>query len=89
VLDLHTGATKAVIPTGTGLGTKTPGIRRADELCYNSESDVVLVANDDPVDNFVTFIAEDSFKVLFAMALLQPSPAATRCNSASSIEALG
>jgi hypothetical protein len=64
VLDLHTGATKAVIPTGTGLGTKTPGIRRADELCFNPESDVVLVANDDPVDNFVTFIGEDSFKVL-------------------------
>ena len=64
VLDLHTGATKAVIQTGTGLGTKTPGIRRADELCYNPDSDVVLVANDDPVDNFITFIGEDSYKVL-------------------------
>ncbi|HMA71683.1 MAG TPA: hypothetical protein VKP67_09380 [Xanthobacteraceae bacterium] len=64
VIDLKTGATKAVIPTGTGLGTKTPGIRRADELCFNPESDVVLVANDDPVDNFITFIGEDSFKVL-------------------------
>src|SRR5260370_679496 len=64
VLDLHTGATKAVIPTGTGTGTKTPGIRRADELCYNPVSDVVLVANDDPLDNFVTFIGEDSFKVI-------------------------
>jgi hypothetical protein len=64
VLDLHTGATKAVIPTGTGAGTKTPGIRRADELCFNPESDVVLVANDDPADNFITFIGEDSFKVV-------------------------
>jgi len=64
VLDLRTGATKKVIPTGTGLGTKTPGIRRADELCYNPASDVVLVANDDPVDNFITFIGEDSLKVL-------------------------
>jgi hypothetical protein len=64
VLDLHTGATKAVIPTGTGAGTKTPGIRRADELCYNPRSDVVLMANDDPLDNFITFIQEDSFKVL-------------------------
>jgi hypothetical protein len=64
VLDLHTGATKAVIPTGTGVGTKTPGIRRADELCYNPVSDVVLVANDDPLDNFITFIGEDSFKVV-------------------------
>jgi hypothetical protein len=64
VLDLHTGATKAVIPTGTGVGTKTPGIRRADELCYNPRSDVVLVANDDPLDNFITFIGEDSYKVI-------------------------
>jgi hypothetical protein len=64
VLDLHTGATKAVIPTGTGAGTKTPGIRRADELCFNPVSDVVLIANDDPLDNFIAFIGEDSFKVL-------------------------
>ena len=64
VLDLHTGATKAVIPTGTGTGTKTPGQNRADELCYNPVSDVVLIANDDPADNFITFIGEDSYKVL-------------------------
>jgi hypothetical protein len=41
----------------------TGGIRRADELCYNPRSDVVLVANDDPADNFIVFIGEDSFKV--------------------------
>jgi hypothetical protein len=64
VLDLNTGITKMVIPTGTGAGTNTPGIRRADELCFNPESNVVLVANDDPADNFITFIGEDSFKVL-------------------------
>jgi DNA-binding beta-propeller fold protein YncE len=63
-LDLNSGATIAVIPTGTGAGTKTPGIRRADELCYNPQSDVVLVANDDPLDNFITFIDEDSYKVI-------------------------
>ncbi len=56
VLDLHTGATKAVISTG--------GIGRADELCYNPVSDVVLVANDETFDNFITFIGEDSYKVL-------------------------
>jgi hypothetical protein len=54
VIDLHTGVTKKVISTG--------GIRRADELCYNPRSDVVLVANDDPLDNFIVFIGEDSFK---------------------------
>jgi hypothetical protein len=56
VIDLHTGVTKKVISTG--------GIRRADELCYNPRSDVVLVANDDPLDNFITFVGEDSFKVV-------------------------
>jgi hypothetical protein len=56
VLDLKTGNTKAVISTG--------GIGRADELCFNPISDVVLVANDEPFDNFITFIGEDSFKVL-------------------------
>jgi hypothetical protein len=64
VLDLNSGATIAVIPTGTGVGTKTPGIRRADELCYSPKSKVVLVANDDPLDNFITFIDEDTFGVI-------------------------
>jgi hypothetical protein len=63
VLDLHTGATKAVIRTGNGM-PGTVGQRRADELCYNPRSDVVLIANDDPLDNFITFIGEDSYKVL-------------------------
>jgi hypothetical protein len=54
VIDLHTGVTKATIPTG--------GMRRADELCYNPRSDMVLIANDDPMDSFITFIGEDSYK---------------------------
>jgi hypothetical protein len=64
VLDLNSGATIAVIPTGTGVGTKTPGIRRADELCYNPKSKVVLIANDDPADNFITFIDAETFGVI-------------------------
>jgi hypothetical protein len=64
VFDLHTGATKAEIQTGTGIGTKTPGQRRADELCYNPVADVVLIANDDPLDNFITFIGADTHKVI-------------------------
>src|SRR5215471_2074630 len=56
VLDLETGKTKATISTG--------GIGRADELCFNPVSDVVLVANDETFDNFITFIGEDSFKVM-------------------------
>jgi hypothetical protein len=64
VFDLRTGAFKGEVVTGTGLGTKTPGIRRADELCYNPVSNVVLIANDDPADDFITFIGEDSLKVI-------------------------
>jgi hypothetical protein len=63
VFDLHTGALKKSIPTGTGK-PGTLGARRADELCYNPASDVVLMANDDPVDNFITFIGEDSLNVI-------------------------
>jgi hypothetical protein len=63
VLDLRTGKTKAVIETGNGK-PGTLGARRADELCYNPVSDVVLIANDDPIDNFIAFIGEDNYKVL-------------------------
>jgi hypothetical protein len=61
VLDLRTGATKAVIETGNGQ-PGTVGAQRADELCYNPVSDVVLIAN--PGDGFITFIGEDNYKVL-------------------------
>jgi hypothetical protein len=56
VFDLKTGALKTTI--------STKGIRRADELCYNPESDVVLIANADPLDNFITFIDAGSHQVL-------------------------
>jgi hypothetical protein len=64
VFDLHTGKLRGEVQTGTGLGTATPGIRRADELCYNPVSDVILIANDDPADSFITFIGEDSLEVI-------------------------
>jgi hypothetical protein len=75
VFDLHTGATRAVIQTGNGK-PGTVGQRRADELCYNPISDVVLIANDDPLDNFITFIGEDSYKVLQRMRFDGTDPAA-------------
>jgi hypothetical protein len=56
VLDLNSGATKAVISTG--------GNGRADELCYDSKSRVVLIANDNPFDNFITFINADTYEVI-------------------------
>jgi hypothetical protein len=74
VLDLKTGATKATVYTG--------GIGRADELCYNPISDVVLVANDETFDNFITFIGEDSFKCRGAFsATVFCSTAARRCRN--------
>jgi hypothetical protein len=56
VLDLNSGGTKAVISTG--------GNGRADELCYDSQSRVVLIANDEPFDNFITFIDADTYQVI-------------------------
>jgi hypothetical protein len=56
VLDLNSGGTKAVISTG--------GTGRADELCYDSKSRVVLVANDQPFDSFITFIDADTYQVI-------------------------
>jgi hypothetical protein len=56
VFDLETGALKKSISTG--------GQGRADELCYNPRSDVVLIANDSTVDSFITFIGEDSLDVI-------------------------
>jgi hypothetical protein len=50
-----TGALKTTISTG--------GIRRADELCYNARFNTLLVANDDPLDNFITLIDVATDKV--------------------------
>jgi hypothetical protein len=42
----------------------TGGQARADELCYNPSTNVVLMANDEPVDNFITFISTETYEVL-------------------------
>jgi hypothetical protein len=64
VFDLDSGAMIASIPTGTGAGTKTPGQGRADELCADSSSKVVLIANPLGSDNFITFINANTFDVI-------------------------
>jgi hypothetical protein len=56
VLDVNSGATIANISTG--------GIGRADELCADSKSRVVLIANDETFDNFITFIDADTYQVI-------------------------
>src|SRR5262249_55862620 len=56
VIDLQTGATTHIISTN--------GKRRADELCVDPNRGVVLVANDDPLDNFLTFISTTTYSVV-------------------------
>jgi len=56
VIDLKTGATTHVISTG--------GQRRADELCEDVKRERVLVANDNELDNFLTFISTETYSVV-------------------------
>src|SRR5262245_24202881 len=56
VIDLNTGAMIANIPNG--------GARRADELCEDVKHEVVLSANDDPLDNFLTFINTETYSII-------------------------
>jgi hypothetical protein len=56
VLDPNSGATIANISTG--------GNGRADELCYNPRSNVVLIANDETFDDFITFIDANFYQVI-------------------------
>src|SRR5712691_2653889 len=42
----------------------TGGQARADELCYNPFTNTVLIANNTPVDNFITFISTEDYGVL-------------------------
>jgi hypothetical protein len=56
VFDLNTGATKAVINTG--------GNGRTDEGCYDPKSRVVLIANDETFDSFISVINADTYEVI-------------------------
>jgi hypothetical protein len=56
VINLQTGAMIANIPNG--------GARRADELCEDVKHEIVLVANDDPLDNFLTFINSETHSII-------------------------
>jgi len=56
VIDLRTGAMIANIPNG--------GVRRADELCEDVNHETVLSANDDPLDNFLTFINAETYSII-------------------------
>jgi hypothetical protein len=56
VIDLKTGTVTHTIDNG--------GQRRADELCEDPQHHLVLVANDDELDLFLTFISTESYKIV-------------------------
>ena len=68
VMDLDTGLTAAVLNTG--------GVRRADELCFNPDpkNPYVLVANDDVLDNYLTFWRWDNLTMVGKMSLAGGDP---------------
>jgi hypothetical protein len=89
VIDLKTGAMIANIPNG--------GIRRADELCEDVKHEIVLSANDDPLDNFLTFINTETHSIIGTnhkldgtdpnfKITLTPTPAGTTNVAADGIE---
>jgi hypothetical protein len=89
VIDMATGATTAVIPNG--------GARRADELCDDVKHEMVLAANDDPIDNFLTFINAETHSIIGTThkldgsdpnfkITLTPTPAGTTNVAADGIE---
>jgi hypothetical protein len=92
VIDLKTGKLIANIPNG--------GTRRADELCEDVKHEVVLSANDDPADNFLTFINTETYSIIgsnhkldgtdpnFQIKLTGVTPSAARsCSRSSSTSA--
>jgi hypothetical protein len=89
VIDLKTGAMIANIPNG--------GVRRADELCEDVKHEIVLSANDDPLDNFLTFINTETYSIIGTnhkldgsdpnfKIRLTPTPAGTTNVAADGIE---
>jgi DNA-binding beta-propeller fold protein YncE len=64
---ITTSSSVKVLDFGANLVTPpilTGGKARSDELCYNPFTNTVLVANDEPADNFITFISTETYKVL-------------------------
>jgi hypothetical protein len=85
VLDLASGGTVAVL--------NTLGVRRSDELCHvtlpsgdpDPNNPYVLVANDDPLDNFLTIWRWDNFRFVQRISLKGGDPYATAFGNAPAI----
>jgi hypothetical protein len=78
VIDINTGNVTHTIDNG--------GKRRADELCEDPQHHVVLVANDDDSDLFLTFISTKTYGVLGKIFLNGADPKAQKINATDGIE---
>jgi hypothetical protein len=78
VIDLKTGTVTHTIDNG--------GQRRADELCEDPQHHVVLVANDDESDLFLTFISTKSYKVIGTINLDGSDSNGLNINATNGIE---
>ena len=79
VIDLETGQLKVhTIDNG--------GQRRADELCVDPQHHVVLVANDDDLDLFLTFISTNTYEILGKLTLKGTDPNALNIKATDGIE---
>jgi hypothetical protein len=63
-LDLKTGAPIGGSPISTALPSNPKDPNRADELCYDPDHGIILVANPSSNPDFVTFISTRNYKVL-------------------------
>jgi hypothetical protein len=78
VIDLATQQVTHTIDNG--------GQRRADELCVDPNDHVVLVANDDDADLFLTFISTDTYTILGKLSLKGDDPNAQKIKATDGIE---
>ena len=74
------------LKTGKVINIDTGGTGRADELCEDPQQHVVLVANDEPSDLFLTFISTDTYKVIKQIKLDGTDRDAQNVNATNGIE---
>ena len=78
VIDLNTQQVTHTIDNG--------GQRRADELCVDPQDHVVLLANDDELDLFLTFISTDDYTILGKLSLKGDDANAQNIKATNGIE---
>ncbi len=78
VIDIKSGQVTHTIDNG--------GQRRADELCEDPQDHVVLLANDDELDLFLTFISTNTYEILGKVQLDGTDPNAQNVKATNGIE---